>query len=416
MKKQEPDTNSGLYPNTRIPQYKLPEMYLSDIEKKPGTDRQYLGQPDMVRTATGRLITAYPVGHGHGPVVMQISDDEGETWEEKTDTPKSWAECQETPTMYILHFENGTERILLLSACPGDWGNYTTGWDVSYSDDNGETWTEYEHFHSAFRDGTPNKVIVGMASLIQLKDKEGNAVPKWMGVYHDWNYVNYKTYLTFDKDGNQQWSEPEPYLCEHREMEESHQICEVGLFRSPDGKRIVGLGRSQTHAHLSTMFFSDDEGDTWSRPVEMQGSLAGERHKAVYDPVSGRLLIVFREIIYGEKIDDSWMAGDWVAWVGTYEDLMAQREGEYRIVLEYDWSQNAKSGDTGYTGAVVLDDGTFVMDSYGHFDREYSENFAAQGNYDVKKDLCYIKQAKFKLKDIENLFANPGRCIRRKIS
>ena len=39
------------------------------------------------------------------------------------------------------------------------------------------------------------------------------------------------------------------------------------------------------------MFYSDDEGKTWSKPEEMQGSLAGERHKAVYDPISGRLLI-----------------------------------------------------------------------------------------------------------------------------
>ena len=50
-------------------------------------------------------------------------------------------------------------------------------------------------------------------------------------------------------------------------------------------------------------------------------------------------------------------------------------------------------GDTGYTGAVVLEDGTIVMVSYGHFDRSFSEAYAATGNYDVRKDLAYIKQA-----------------------
>lgn len=383
-------------------QYKLPDRYLSDIEKKPGTKRQYLGQPDMVRTATGRLITAYPVGHGHGAIVMRISDDNGETWTEKTDTPQSWAKCQETPTLYVLNLEDGTERILLLSACPGEWGNYTTGWDASYSDDNGKTWTEYEHFHSEFEDGTKNKVIVGMASLIQLKDPDGNPVQKWIGVYHDGKFVNYKTYLTFDEQKKQQWSKPEPYLMKYREIEESHQMCEVGLFRSPDQKRIVGLARSQSHAHLPTIFYSDDEGETWSKPVEVSDSLAGERHKAAYDPVSGRLLITFREIIYGEKMDKSWRAGNWVAWVGTYEDLMARKNGQYKILLAQDWSQNAKGGDTGYAGMVVLEDGTFIMDSYGHFDREFSESYAAEGGYDVRKDLCYIKQAKFKLSDMED--------------
>ena len=30
-----------------------------------------------------------------------------------------------------------------------------------------------------------------------------------MGVYHDVKlYVNYKTYLTFDESGNEQWSDP----------------------------------------------------------------------------------------------------------------------------------------------------------------------------------------------------------------
>ena len=85
-----------LYANSRIPQYELADKYLKDIEKAPNTPRQYLGQPDMVQTKTGRLITAYPTGHGHGPIIMQISDDEGETWTEKKDIPASFATCQET--------------------------------------------------------------------------------------------------------------------------------------------------------------------------------------------------------------------------------------------------------------------------------------------------------------------------------
>ncbi|MBQ7229516.1 MAG: Ig-like domain-containing protein, partial [Oscillospiraceae bacterium] len=82
-----------------LDRYVMPEKYLSDIEKAPYTDRQYLGQPDMILTETGRLIMAYPVGHGKGPLVMRISDDGGVTWTEKTDIPASWAGSQETPTL-----------------------------------------------------------------------------------------------------------------------------------------------------------------------------------------------------------------------------------------------------------------------------------------------------------------------------
>ena len=245
--------------------YELPENRLSDIEKAPGTDRQYLGQPDMVRTSTGRLITAYPKGHGKGPIIMQISDDNGETWTEKNDTPSSWVGSQETPTLYVLPLENGIERIMMITACPG-WGTdsngHQTGWNTSYSDDNGETWTEYKHWYTNHKDGSLNKAIVGMASLVQLKDDDGNYIQKWMGVYHDYGYVNYKTYLTFNENGEEQWSEPEPYLSEYRNIESTYQMCEIGMFRSPDGKRIVGLARSQSHNNPATMIYSDDEGKT----------------------------------------------------------------------------------------------------------------------------------------------------------
>ena len=362
----------------------------------------------MVRTSTGRLITAYPKGHGKGPIIMKISDDNGETWTEKNNTPSSWIGSQETPTLYVLPLENGKERIMMITACPG-WGTDSngnkTGWNTSYSDDNGETWTEYKHWYSNHENGKENNVIVGMASLVQLKDESGNYIQKWMGVYHDYDYVNYRTYLTFNENGEEQWSEPEPYLSDYRNIESTYKMCEIGMFRSPDGKRIVGLARSQSHNNPATMIYSDDEGKTWSKPMDLPGSLAGERHKAAYDPISGRLVISFREIQYdlnGNNTfdgDADWTAGEWVAWVGTYEDLMEQRDGQYRIEISKDYSKSAKSGDTGYAGIVVLDDGTFIMDSYGHWDEEFSNSWTGG----VTTDLCYIKQAKFKLSEIDNM-------------
>ena len=188
-----------------------------------------------------------------------------------------------------------------------------------------------------------------------------------------------------------------------RSIEQSHQICEVGMFRSPDEKRIVALARSQSHNHPATMFYSDDEGETWSQPIDLPGSLAGERHKAMYDPTDPtgqRMIVTFREIKYDQNNNNQfdggsdWLAGDWLAWVGTYDQLMNLEDGMYRILLCEDWAANAKSGDTGYTGIVVQPDGTFIMDSYGHWDKEYSESLP---NYNVYNDMCWIKQAKFKL-------------------
>ena len=401
--------------SNELPVYMLDDKYLSDVEKpdtstEEGRRNQYLGQPDMVRTSTGRLITAFPQGHGKGPLIMKISDDNGETWTKKTDIPASWAGSQETPTIYVLNMADGTERIMLITACPG-WGTDSAGnsygWNTSYSDDNGETWTEYKHWHSQLADGRNNASVVAMASLIQLKDENGNYIDEWMGVYHLQSpFQNFKSILSFDENGNEQWSTPERYLEEHSSIESLYQMCEIGMFRSPDGNRIVGLARTQSHNNFATLIYSDDEGKTWSQPMNLPGSLAGERHKAVYDPISGRLVITFREIRYdlngNNQFDggSDWTCDDWGVWVGTYEDLINQEPGDYRIRIAEDWAQSAKSGDTGYAGLVSLEDGTLIMDSYGHWDEEYSKT---QG-YGVTADLCYIKQAKFKLADVENAY------------
>lgn len=401
-----------------LPVIKLDASYLSVIDKDEDNKngRRYLGQPDMVMLDDDRtLITVYPVGHGHGRLVMKISEDAGETWKEKTDIPSSWTYSLETPTLYKLHLSNGTTRLMLITGLPNwrdgaaDAEGHTGGWNTSYSDDGGKTWTEYRNWHEKKADGQINHTIVAMASLIQLKDKDRNDIDQWIGVYHDADFVNYKTYLTFDEDGKEQWSEPEPYLSAYRKIESSYQMCEIGMFRSPDGRRIVGLARSQSHNNLSTMIYSDDEGKTWSKPMELPGSLCGERHKAAYDPISGRLVVTFREIqldINGNNQPDGaddWLAGDWGAWVGTYEDIMEQNDGAYRILLEEDWANNRYSGDTGYAGIVVQKDGTFIMVSYGHWDKEFSKNWNGTDGrgYCVTTDLCYIKQAKFKLSDLD---------------
>lgn len=395
--------------NNTLTDYKLPDSYLSDIDIDRDNERgrKYLGQPDMVMLDDEKtLITIYPVGHGVGPAIMQISRDGGETWTEKTDAPESWKTSYETPTIYKLNMTDGTTKLIVISGRPASFGAKTGGWDSSVSTDGGETWTEYERYCETFADGSRVDTTVAMASLVQLKDPKGNDIDKWMGVFHDGaSFVNYKTYLTFDEEGNQQWTTPVPYLSEYRSIESSRAMCEIGMFRSPDGKRIVGLARNQNHNNYATMIYSDDEGETWSKPQDLPGSLAGERHKIMYDPTdpTGQTLIItFREIKYFVNESGAmtnWLAGDWIAWVGTYDDIMNQHEGRYRILLCEDWSNNAKSGDTGYAGLVVQSDGTFIMDSYGHWDKEVSQAHVG----DIRKDLCWIKQAKFKLSDLDEV-------------
>jgi hypothetical protein len=55
--------------------------------------------------------------------------------------------------------------------------------------------------------------------------------------------------------------------------------------------------------------------------------------------------------------------GDWVAWVGTYQDIKQGREGQYRVRL----MKNHREADCAYPGVEVLPDGTIVATTYGHW-------------------------------------------------
>ena len=58
---------------------------------------------------------------------------------------------------------------------------------------------------------------------------------------------------------------------------------------------------------------------------------------------------------------DSPTKGDFVAWVGTYDDIVNLREGQYRVRL---LDNHGRPGDTGYAGLEVLPNGTFVSTTY----------------------------------------------------
>ena len=124
------------------------------------------------------------------------------------------------------------------------------------------------------------------------------------------------------------------------------------------------------------MIFSNDEGVTWTTPREVPGSLTGDRHTARYAP-DGRLFISFRD-----RTLESATHGDWVGWVGTYEDIVKGREGQYRVRL----MDNTRGADCAYPGVERLPDGTFVTTTYGHW---------------VKGESPFIVSVRFKLEELD---------------
>lgn len=378
--------------------YTIPEIDLSVMpEEYRGTDleylyelsvvdnsRDYMAHPDSVLLKNGNILTFYPAGHGKGAVQNKISTDGGKTWTgELADTPKSWESSLETPTVYRLTFTDGKtpDKLIMISA-NSKWPETETpgGFNCSVSTDEGETWTEFERFYD-YESGYNLTPIVAMSSLTQLKEN-GEFTDKWMGLFHDSEFYNYKTILTFDEEGNPQWSEPEKYFSAYRAAELASNMCEVEVIRSDMGKgdELCLITRSNSKKMNSLISFSKDEGKTWSEPVETPAALNGERHKAEYTP-DGRLFITFRSIERGKKArknathkdKNGWISEGLVAWVGTYEDLKNGNEGQYRIKLAHIYKDNQRkpkyyaNADTGYCGNVVLEDGTIMTSSYGKY-------------------------------------------------
>ncbi|HPD45422.1 MAG TPA: sialidase family protein [Anaerohalosphaeraceae bacterium] len=349
------------------PGYTVPVLDLAaDVGRQVVVDRQagqYLGHPTTVLLEDNKtMIAVYPKGHGRGAILMKQSTDGGLTWSDRLPTPPSWATSLEVPTLYRTVDKQGTRRLIMFS------GLYPIR--MAVSEDDGKTWSELKPIGDFGG-------IVAMASLVRLKNGD------YMALFHDdGRFLRGKgvrdkfiVYKTLSHDGGLTWSQPEP-IATHPVA----HLCEPGAVRSPDGKQIAVLLRENSRRLNSFVIFSDDEGVTWSTPRELPAALTGDRHTARYAP-DGRLFITFRD-----TTRQSATQGDWVGWVGTYEDIVAGRQGQYRVRL----MDNHHAWDCCYPGLELLPDGTFVTTTYGHWTRGESP---------------YIVSVRFKMEELDAMAA-----------
>lgn len=307
---------------------------------------QYLGHPTTVLLEDGQtMICVYPKGHGRGAILMKRSSDGGKSWSERLATPDNWSTSLETPTIYRTVDASGKKRLILFS------GLYPIR--LSVSEDDGAQWTPLAPIGEYGG-------IVAMGSLIAMRDQPGH----YLALFHDDGRFIKKDgkvtgemtlFQTRSADGGLTWSAPETIYASR----ERH-LCEPGAVRSPDGRQLAVLLRENRRQEYSHIIFSSDEGRSWTAPRQMPASLSGDRHTAKYLK-DGRLFISFRDV--PPKSASSPTAGDWVAWVGTYQDLVDNRPGQLRIRLK----DNQKASDCAYPGVEVLADGTVVTTTYGHW-------------------------------------------------
>ena len=331
------------------------------VDREPG---QYLGHPTTVLLEDGKtLLCVYPKGHGRGPIVYKRSPDGGLTWSERLPVPENWATSRETPTIHRVVDRDGKKRLIVWS------GLYPAR--LAVSKDDGATW-------SPLKEAGAWGGIVVMGCLEPLRTGKGH----YLAMFHDDGRffqaqpqvrqpVVFTLYQTRSSDGGLTWSAPEAVYS----SSEVH-LCEPGLIRSPDGRKLAVLLRENARRKNSHVIFSTDEGRTWSPPRELPGALTGDRHTGKYGP-DGRLFISFRDMAH-----ETPTKGDWVGWVGTFEDIEQGREGQYRVRL----MDNKKGADCAYPGVEILPDGTFVATTYGHW---------------TEGEQPYIVAVRFKLSELD---------------
>lgn len=387
------------------PAFSIPVIDLSDrIDIQTVVDReegQYLGHVTTAMLEDGKTVYAvYPKSHAAGQVVLKRSDDGGYTWSERLPVPASWTWSLECPTLYRLTDASGKSRLYLFS------GGYPGMRSVS--EDDGKTFSEFESmgfggivFISTMVNLAPGKYAAFFhdegyfihggndavwevqaagkgadrrARLLIHESNDGGKTfastrkwwvqPKecpgdeWETVYKcyagkPFPDKRFKLYMIVTEDGGVTWTKPRE-IADH----EIGRLCEPLAIKSPDGSEMIVILRENARKLNSMLIKSTDSGETWSEAVELPNALTGDRHTARYLP-DGRLFITFRDMA-----KDSTTKGSWVAWVGTYDDIVNGREGQYRILIK----KNYDGWDCAYPGLELLPDGTLLTVTYGHWE------------------------------------------------
>lgn len=338
------ESRSGTLTPALSKQQNLPTVDISgetarEVIVARGTAKIYQGHPHTLLMPDGKTIfAAWTYNHGGACGPLKRSDDGGLTWSELLPVPENWSQMKNCPTLHRIVGPDQVPRIFVFA------GNGAMYQAVSL--DEGRT----------FSPMVPNglKTIVAPISIEAVHGGK-----KWLMWYHrgsdsalldEYQDKSSKAiWQSASTDGGLTWGESR-IVCDLP----GAYPCEPAVIRSPDGKQLLMLIRENTRKFNSLYITSSDEGETWSSPRELTASLTGDRHLMRYSR-DGRMVVVFRDLAQGPT------RGHFVAWVGTYQDIIDGHDGQYRVKLLH---HHGRPLDTGYPGLEHLPDDTFVATTY----------------------------------------------------
>lgn len=252
------------------------------IDRRPG---RYIAFPDVIRTATGRLVVAYNEMDRHvrpnrRVLVVKISDTEGRTWSE---------------AVYPDSDKSHSPRLLALSG--GKLLISDSSRIFHTSSDDGATWAPMPTT-GLFNDMHDRVLVLDDGSWLTTGHRH-------VGEEHPAIRQPPTRQVVFrSTDEGRTWQDIS-ILAEHRNL----TLCEASMVRLPDN-RIFALMRENSFV-FEPMYasFSDDSGRSWSTPIPTP--LIGHRPSMGFAK-DGRLLITYRNT-----------GPDWgtCAWMGNLNEL-----------------------------------------------------------------------------------------------
>jgi hypothetical protein len=299
-----------------------------------GSDTLYNGHVHTLRLpGTNTIYAVWTLGHGGTVYFLKRSLDNGKTWSENLPTPGNWSRTYNCPTLHWLKAPDGRARLFVFAGARAMF--------QSFSEDGGYTWTPMQ----------TNGLTCIVSPMSILEAGSGKLMMWYHRGFNDSDLTPLTLWQAESIDGGLTWRNQKKLL-----ERVGNDLCEPAVIRSPDGRRLLMFIRENQRYLNSLYMISDDEGQSWSRPLELPGDLTGDRHVARY-AADGRLLVAFRDV----SVTGVNSYGNLTLWVGDFDDIVGGTKGAYRVKIFHNMGGGI---DSGYSGLEVLHDGSILATTY----------------------------------------------------
>lgn len=303
------------------------------------TDTIMEGWPDLIRTASGKLICVYNecVAHGnrdHSRIALRESSDDGKTWSDARYVDIETFQGDQWNSIRLSQFADG-RLILVCDRIDGNEKTDTTEIWMWESTDDGVSWSE------GIRHG-----IFGYCADKVRELKDGTLL--LLVSSYDSGLRRSVIYAHRSTDGGKTWSERIPVASDPE-----YSVIEPAVLETSDGTLVAFLRENSSKNYDCMRAISKDGGKTWEGMYPL--ALPGCHRPFVGYLSDGRILLTYRSYIDKTKR---------VVAAAVFDEAAALSKDRGTIPLfqlDYD---SAASPDTGYTAWVELADKEIIMANY----------------------------------------------------